>query len=80
MQKKKDPNAPKLGSSSYKFFCQDMRDTVKSKKTEFTKDFIQLTMELGKEWRELGGAERKPVRDCCPGCDRLLSFVLGTTC
>ena len=35
-KKKKDPNAPKRGQSSFMFFSNEIRSTVKSENPEFT--------------------------------------------
>ena len=60
MQKKKDPNAPKRGLSAYMFFCQDMRDTIKSEGGPNI-SFTDITKELGKQWKELSEADKVPV-------------------
>lgn len=58
-QKKKDPNAPKRGLSAYMFFCQDMRETIKTENPDMS--FTDLTKELGRQWKELTESDKKPV-------------------
>ena len=57
-KKLKDPNAPKRPKSSYLFFCDEMRAQVKSDNPEFKA--VDVTKELGRQWKELGEEEKKP--------------------
>mmetsp|Transcript_12440 Transcript_12440/g.19162 ORF Transcript_12440/g.19162 Transcript_12440/m.19162 type:complete len:391 (+) Transcript_12440:95-1267(+) len=51
-KKKKDPNAPKKNLSAYIFFCNDVRDSVKSKMPENTTQ-ADIMKELGRQWKDL---------------------------
>jgi hypothetical protein len=42
------------------FFCQDMRDTIKSEGGPNI-SFTDITKELGKQWKELSEADKVPV-------------------
>merc|ERR1712048_654701 len=57
--KKKDPNAPKKASSAYIFFTTDNREKVKKAMGENTSP-QELMTELGRQWRELSEAKKKP--------------------
>lgn len=48
-KKKKDPEAPKRGKSSYIFFCIENRDIVKNKNPNM--DAKEITKELGRIWK-----------------------------
>ena len=48
-KKKKDPDAPKRGKSSYIFFCIENRDIIKNKNSEM--DAKEITKELGRVWK-----------------------------
>jgi len=49
LPKKKDPNAPKRGKSSYLFYCSEFRDQVK-KELGNEKKATDVTKELGVRW------------------------------
>ena len=55
--KKKDPNAPKRGKSSYLFFCIDNREQVKNKLGEDAKA-TDITRELGVLWNKLKNSNK----------------------
>lgn len=50
LRKKKDPNAPKRGKSSYIFFCVDKREEIK--KTNPDMSATDIIKELGRVWSE----------------------------
>lgn len=58
-KRKKDPNAPKRGRTSYLFFCEAMRETVKAENP--TMDAKEVTSELGARWNALKANKPKEV-------------------
>jgi hypothetical protein len=56
-KKKKDPNAPKRGKSSYMFFCQEYRAKVKEELDDPKP--TDVTAELGRRWNELKTDKKK---------------------
>ena len=60
-RKKKDPEKPKRGCSSYIFFCKDMRAKIKEQFPDMTaKD---ITSELGKRWKDLSDEDKEQYID-----------------
>ncbi|DBA04144.1 TPA: hypothetical protein N0F65_004252 [Lagenidium giganteum] len=57
-RKKKDKNAPKRALSAFMFFSNDIRDTVKREMPEL--EFLQISSEIGRRWKELSEEDRKP--------------------
>lgn len=55
---KKDPNAPKRAMSGFMFFSNHMRPKLKARHPDIT--FLELGTEIGKLWRGLSNAKRKP--------------------
>ena len=55
---KKERVGPKRPLSSYMYFCQDTRDSVKKDNPEMNGK--EVTSELGRRWKELTDAEKKP--------------------
>jgi len=58
-RKKKDPNAPKRGKSSYIFFCAAERESVNKDNPEMAPK--EITRELGRRWNELKESFPKKV-------------------
>ena len=56
-KKKKDPNAPKRGKSSYMFFCAEYRAKVKEELDDPKP--TDVTAELGRRWNELKTDKKK---------------------
>lgn len=55
-KRKKDPNAPKRGKSSYIFFCVEQREKIKKSHPEMeAKDIIK---ELGNRWKDLSDEKK----------------------
>ena len=61
--KKKDPNAPKRGKSSYLYFCADNRSKVKGILGDESKA-TDVTKELGVRWNALKDSTRKSDKEC----------------
>lgn len=57
-RKKKDKNAPKRALSAFMFFSNDIRETVKREMPEL--QFLQISIEIGKRWKEITDEERRP--------------------
>lgn len=57
-RKKKDKNAPKRALSAFMFFSNDIRETVKREMPEL--QFLQISIEIGKRWKEITDDERRP--------------------
>lgn len=55
-RRKKDKNAPKRALSAFMFFSNDIRDTVKREMPEL--EFLQISMEIGRRWKEITPDER----------------------
>jgi hypothetical protein len=49
--KKKDPNAPKKGSSAYLMFCNEVRDSIKKENPDLKA--TEITKKMGAMWLEL---------------------------
>jgi hypothetical protein len=58
-RRKKDPNAPKRGKTSYLFFCEAKREVVKADNPEMNAK--QVTSELGVRWNVLKEDNPKEV-------------------
>lgn len=50
-KKKKDPTAPKRGTSSYLYFCHDERSVIQSEHHDMSAK--EITSELGRRWNKL---------------------------
>ncbi|RLN32078.1 hypothetical protein BBJ28_00020208 [Nothophytophthora sp. Chile5] len=57
-RKKKDKNAPKRALSAFMFFSNDIRETVKREMPEL--EFLQISMEIGKRWKQITDEDRRP--------------------
>mmetsp|Transcript_7860 Transcript_7860/g.23389 ORF Transcript_7860/g.23389 Transcript_7860/m.23389 type:complete len:682 (-) Transcript_7860:48-2093(-) len=60
-KKKKDPNAPKGKQSSFILFGSSVRGKIKEEHPDFS--LGDIGREIGKRWRELDEAGRKPFTD-----------------
>lgn len=58
MKPKKDPNLPKKPKTSYMFFCDEHRNTVKVKSK--TKQMGEISKTLGTMWKALSDEEKQP--------------------
>jgi len=56
IKKARDPNAPKRGLYAYIFFCMENCDKVKAECPDMK--ITQVTLELGRRWKELPYEER----------------------
>lgn len=59
-KKTKDPNAPKKPRSSYIFFCEDNRPSVKSKNPTLSN--TEILTSLGAEWKKLSDAKKEKYK------------------
>lgn len=60
-RKKKDPNAPKRAMSSYMFFSNERRPTLKEEQPDLPfGDYAKL---IGEEWKQMDDADKKPYTD-----------------
>jgi len=57
---KKDPNKPKRGKSSYIFFCQAMRGTIKKERPDMSAK--EITAELGARWNTIKDDKKKTAK------------------
>ena len=64
--RKKDPNAPKRGKSSYLFFCAALRDTVKTSLGAESKA-TEVTKELGVRWNKLKASTKASDKKALAG-------------
>jgi len=62
-RRKKDKNAPKRALSAFMFFSNDIRDTVKREMPEL--EFLQISMEIGRRWKEITAEDRRVSAVCC---------------
>lgn len=60
-KKKKDPNAPKRAMSSYMFFANDNRDSVRAENPGIA--FGEIGKILGTKWKAMSEAKKKPYED-----------------
>lgn len=60
-KKKKDPNAPKRGKSSYLFFCDAKRKEIKAENPDAKG--VEVTKLLGAAWQELSDEEKKEYQE-----------------
>lgn len=61
LKKFKDPNKPKRAKTSYLYFCQEMRPTVKSKNPDLKLGGVMK--ELGKMWGKLSDKEKEKYEE-----------------
>lgn len=64
-KKKKDPNAPKKGLTSYILFSNDVRKEAEKKCKRKNKDCktTDITRKIGEMWRNLSEEEKEPYRE-----------------
>ena len=60
-KKKKDPNAPKRALSSFMFYSNAVRDTVR--KAQPNIPFSEVAKVIGQQWRGLSAEDKKPYDD-----------------
>ena len=60
-KKKKDPNAPKRALSSFMFYSNAVRDTVR--KAQPNIPFSEVAKVIGQQWRGLTTEDKKPYDD-----------------
>jgi len=58
---KKDPNAPKRALSGFFFFSNEKRDGVAKGHPQWK--VSDVASELGKQWRGMSAAQKKPYED-----------------
>ncbi|CCI45662.1 hypothetical protein ABG067_005126 [Albugo candida] len=61
IRRKKDKNAPKRALSAFMFFSNDIRDQVKKEMPEL--EFLQISTEIGKRWKQCKPEDRKPYEE-----------------
>lgn len=59
--KKKDPNAPKRPKSAYMEYAVSRRPGLVKESPGLT--FGEIGWQMGKEWRGMSGAQKKPYQD-----------------